>query len=412
MPQSFTQRSATIFWESFIKVSGWASSFIVLVIIIFLFREGASLFWSTPLEKGLVIAVHPSNPVKSIREQDLHRVLAGEITDWKELGGTTAPIFSLNTNNIESTFKKLKLVKKRPEEIVGQQYERFHAVLDSLMQHQPGALFIFQRKYIPPQAKQVELSTISLSDFIFGANWEPTESPSPLFGVLPLLLGTLLVTFGAIFFALILGPPVAIYLAELATPKQRNIIKPLVELLAGIPSVVFGFIGLVILVPNIQAAFGLSSGSTALAGALLLAIIALPTIISVAEDAIRSTPMALKEASLGLGATHWQTIYYVVLPYCRSSFIAALILGVGRIVGETMAVLMVTGNNPQIVGFNFLASVRTMSAAIAAEMGEAPQGGLHYKALFAVGCLLFIFTFIINFIGEILKRRSKHVPHG
>ena len=170
---------------------------------------------------------------------------------------------------------------------------------------------------------------------------------------------------------------------------------------------VYGFIGLVVVVPYIREVFALDSGSTALAGAILLAIIALPTIISVSEDSIRAVPRDLKMASLALGATHWQTIQRVVLPHARSGMLAAIILGIGRIVGETMVVLMVTGNSPQLVGVDFLASVRTMSAAIAAEMGEAPQGGLHYKALFAVGCLLFLMTFAINFVGELIKERQK-----
>jgi len=225
---------------------------------------------------------------------------------------------------------------------------------------------------------------------------------------LPLLWGSLLVTVGAAFFALLLGPPVAIYLAELASPRIKGIVKPTIELLSGIPSVVFGFLGLVVLVPNIQKAFDLDSGSTALAGSLLLAVISLPTIISVMEDALSGTPGALKEASLALGATHWQTIYKVMIPYAGPGIIAGILLGIGRIVGETMAVLMVTGNNPHLVGLDFLASVRTMSAAIAAEMGEAPQGGLHYKSLFAVGCVLFLLTFCINLLGEILKIFRKH----
>ncbi|MCS7086363.1 MAG: phosphate ABC transporter permease subunit PstC, partial [Bacteroidia bacterium] len=226
-------------------------------------------------------------------------------------------------------------------------------------------------------------------------------------GAWPLITGTLLVTFYALIFAVVLGVPTAVYLAEPAPPKIRAAVKPMIELLAGVPSVVFGFIGLVVVVPYLRRLFDLDSGSTALAGSILLAVVALPTIISVSEDAIRAVPDSLRQGSLALGATHWQTIYRVVLPHARSGVAAALILGAGRIVGETMVVLMVTGNNPQWVGWNALESVRTMSAAIAAEMGEAPQGGIHYQSLFTVGCLLFLLTFCVNFVGELLKSQTR-----
>lgn len=399
-------RFSDTLWEAFIKVSGWASSVIVIVIIIFLFKEGLSLFTQKPVDKELFAAVHPSNPVQELSSSQLREILYGDANNWEAFGGPNLEIYNLNVNNVEKRLLKSGAIQGDPETALGAKYENLPPIIDSLMKAEPGALLIFQERFLPKTAKQLNLGSISLGDFLAQTDWEPTNSPSPMFGALPLLTGTLLVTFGAILFSLLLGPPVAVYLAELAGNRERALVKPMIELLAGIPSVVFGFIGLVALVPFIQDVFNLSSGSTALAGSIILAIIALPTIISVAEDAIRSTPPALKEASLGLGATHWQTISRVVLPYCRSSMIAAIILGVGRIVGETMAVLMVTGNNPQMAGVDFLESVRTMSAAIAAEMGEAPQGGLHYKALFAVGCLLFLLTFIINLTGELLKSRA------
>jgi phosphate transport system permease protein len=395
-------------WEAFIKSCGWASSFLVILIIFYLFREGGDLFFQKPLEKGLVAAVHRQNPVTALTQDELEALVEGKISNWQTLKGPNQPVEALSLNNLEKKFKEWKIIADAPEAALGEELEKLPFILDSLLQRKPGLLIILQEKYIPSSAKKLYLSHITFGHFVAGKEWAPAESPVPIFGVLPLLWGSLLVTLGATFFALILGPPVAIYLAEIASARLRDIIKALIELLAGIPSVVFGFIGLVVLVPRIQQWFDLDSGSTALAGSLLLAIIALPTIISVSEDTIADTPKALKEASLALGATHWQTIYNVVIPYSSQGIIAAVLLGVGRIVGETMAVLMVTGNNPLLAGFDFLSSVRTMSAAIAAEMGEAPQGGLHYKSLFAVGCVLFLLTFTINFTGELLKFLKKY----
>ena len=226
-------------------------------------------------------------------------------------------------------------------------------------------------------------------------------------GVLPIILGTLWVSLVAIMIALPIGLATAIYMAEVANIRMRNILKPVIELLAGIPSVVYGFFGLVIIVPLVQKYFQLDTGQTALTGSILLAIMALPTIITVSEDAIRNTPRSMKEASLALGANRWQTIVRVVLPYSSSGIAAATILGIGRAIGETMAVLMVTGN-AAVIPHSLLQPVRTIPATIAAELGEAPQGGVHYQALFALGCILFIITMIINIWVEMITARRKY----
>lgn len=186
--------------------------------------------------------------------------------------------------------------------------------------------------------------------------------------------------------------------------------KPLIELLAGIPSVVYGFFGLVIIVPLIQKAFDLPVGETGLAGSIILGIMALPTIITISEDAMRNTPRAMKEASLALGASKWQTIYKVIIPYSISGITAGAILGIGRAIGETMAVLMVTGN-AAVIPHSILEPVRTIPATIAAELGEAPAGGLHYKALFALGCILFLITLFINLTVEFITSRKKYNKH-
>ena len=193
-------------------------------------------------------------------------------------------------------------------------------------------------------------------------------------------------------------------MAELADSRLRRMLKPVIELLAGIPSVVYGFFGLVAVVPLVRDVFDLPVGETALAGSLILAIMALPTIITVAEDTIRTTPRAMRESSLALGATHWQTIRRVVLPYSASGIAAAAVLGIGRAVGETMAVLMVTGN-AAVVPPSLLAPVRTIPATIAAELGEAPAGGAHYEALFMLGCILFLLTLLLSIAVEMISAR-------
>jgi len=247
--------------------------------------------------------------------------------------------------------------------------------------------------------------TYDLIDFLTGTEWKPGSNPEIL-GILPLAAGTLIVTVGAIILALPIGILSAIYIAELAGPKTAEILKPSIELLAGIPSVVLGFFGMVFFVPKIQVLFDLTTGQTALTGSIILAIMALPTIISVSEDAISSVPNATRQGALALGSNHWQTIYKVIIPAAFSGISAAVILGIGRAVGETMAVMMVTGNMAIIPGSDmFLSSVRTITATIALEMGEAAQGTQHYYALFAVGTVLFIMTFGINLIAEAVKKK-------
>ncbi|MDR2944925.1 MAG: phosphate ABC transporter permease subunit PstC [Methanosarcinales archaeon] len=251
--------------------------------------------------------------------------------------------------------------------------------------------------------------TYDFWDFLTGTEWKPGASPE-MFGLLPLLAGTAAVTVGAIIPAVPVGILSAVYISELAGPKTADILKFAVELSAGIPSVVLGFFGMIHLVPRIQSVFDLTTGQTALTGSIILAIMALPTIISVSEDAISSVPAALKQGSFALGSNHWQTIYKVILPAAVSGISAAVILGIGRAVGETMAVMMVTGNMAIIPGSDiFLSSVRTVTATIALEMGEVAKGTEHYYALFTIGAVLFVITIGINKIAEAVKRKHKQV---
>jgi len=234
-------------------------------------------------------------------------------------------------------------------------------------------------------------------EFLTGQKWSPTVLEK--FGFLPLLAGSALITFGAIIIAVPLGIGSAIYIGELAPRAAREILKPIIEVLATIPSVVIGFIGIKLLAPVIKNLFNLSIGLTALTGSVMLAFMSLPTIISISEDAVNAVPNRYRYASIALGATKWETTLRTVIPAASSGMVAAVMLGLGRIVGETMTVLMITGNSPRIV-FSWLQPVRTITATIAAEMGETVQGGLHFSALFAIGLILFLITFLINFVSD------------
>lgn len=237
-----------------------------------------------------------------------------------------------------------------------------------------------------------------------GLRWLPTGYP-PSFGLLPMIAGTALVTAGALAVAVPLGIGVALFVAEVAPRGLQDPLKVAVEVLAGIPSVVYGFVGLVVLAPWIQRALGLPTGQTALAAALILGVMALPTVASIAEDAVAAVPRALREASLALGATRWQTIVRAVVPAARRGILAAVILGLGRAAGETMAVLMVSGNSP-VFPPSLLRPARTLTATLALEMGEAAMGSPHYRALFAAGAILFLFTLALNAVGELVRRGS------
>jgi len=244
-----------------------------------------------------------------------------------------------------------------------------------------------------------------LGKFLFGRNWLPISEP-PRFGVIPLFLGSLYVTVGAIIICVPVGIASAMFIAEVAPKSLKLVLKSLVEILASIPSVVLGFIGIVWLGPALRNVLGLTTGMCGLTGSLLLAFMALPTIITIAEDALVSVPRSYKEAAFGLGATRWQTLWRIILPCASSGIIAGVMLGIGRVIGETMVAMMVTGNSP-VIPKSILQPLRTLTATIAGEMGEAVSGSEHYFALFAVGLVLFVITFIINFIADAFLRRAR-----
>ena len=242
-------------------------------------------------------------------------------------------------------------------------------------------------------------------NFLFGKSWYPISEP-PQLGILPLIFGSLLVTLGAAIISIPIGVACAIYIAEIAPLKIKEILKAGIELLAAIPSVVLGFIGMVTLVPWVKSTFHLPTGLTALSGSIILAFMAMPTIVSIAEDALYSVPKSYKEGAFALGATHWQTIYRVLLPAASSGIVAAVMLGIGRVIGETMAVMMITGN-AAVIPQSILVPVRTLTATIAAEMGEAVVGSEHYFALFAIGIVLFIMSFIINVTADLFLHKRR-----
>jgi len=246
---------------------------------------------------------------------------------------------------------------------------------------------------------------INVSDFIFGREWYPT-SDHPRFGIMPLIISSIYITIIASLIAIPLSLSVAIYISELAGNTLKEIVKPVVEIIASIPSVIVGFFGMVVVAPFLMEHFNIDSGLNLLNASLMLAFMAIPTIASISEDAISSVPMSLKEASYALGANRWQTIIHITIPASLSGIWTAIILGISRVIGETMIVLMVAGG-AAVIPDSIFSPVRPLTSNIAAEMAEASVGGTHYRALFAIGIILFIITFIFNIIADYLSNKYK-----
>lgn len=253
-------------------------------------------------------------------------------------------------------------------------------------------------------------SKVGLFDFLFGTEWYPTYDP-PGFGIFNLLSASLVVTVGAMVFAVPFGVASAIYISYILPKKYKNIVKPTIEMLAGVPSVIYGLFGMKILGPFLQEVFGLPTGLTALTAMIMLGIMALPTIVSLAEDAITAVPKSFRDASLALGGNRLETMMRVILPTATSGIVTAVILGMGRAIGETMTVLMVAGG-AALFPSNILKPVRPMTATIAAEMGEAPVGSTHYQALFGIAIVLFLITLVFNIFADIAQQRFKEKVSG
>jgi phosphate transport system permease protein len=243
----------------------------------------------------------------------------------------------------------------------------------------------------------------SLGEFLFSTEWYPTSASNVRYGTLALTVGTFSVTVLAMAIAVPFGLGAAIYLSEFTSPRVRETLKVVIELLSAIPSVVWGFVGLTVMSGLIVKLTGAPVGVNVLNGAVILALMSVPVIVSIGEDALKAVPDSYREAGVALGATRWQLVYRVLLPAARNGLLAAVLLGVGRAVGETMAVLMATGHAVHIP-HGILDSVRTLTANIAAELGEAPAGSDHYRVLFLTGTLLFLITFAVNLTADLVVR--------
>ena len=246
---------------------------------------------------------------------------------------------------------------------------------------------------------------VGLVDFLFGTTWDSTNKTNPQYGILPFILTSIYGTAGAILIGVPIGFMTAVFLAKVAPPKVASAIRPAVDLLAGIPSVVYGLVGMVILLPGIRELFDLRAGDTLLAAIIVLAVMILPTIISVSETALRAVPREYEEASLALGATEIETYFRVTAPAAKSGIAAAVVLGVGRAIGEAMAIMMVAGNAANMP--SLFSSVKFLTTAVASEMSYAPDGSLQKMALFSIGLVLFVFIMMINIILNVVLKREK-----
>jgi phosphate transport system permease protein len=249
-------------------------------------------------------------------------------------------------------------------------------------------------------------NAFSLHEFLVSPAWYPTSQSNVRYGVMALIAGTFSVTVLAMVIAVPFGLGAAVFVSEFCGPKLKETLKIVIELLAAIPSVVWGFIGLMVMNPLIIKTFHVPVGLNVLNAALLLALMSVPIMVSIGEDALKAVPDSYREAALAMGATKWQTIYRVLLPAAKNGLLAAVLLGVGRAVGETMAVLMATGHAVHIPTSVF-DSVRTLTATIAAELGEASEGSQHYRVLFLIGVLLFSITFVVNLSADLIVRGYK-----
>lgn len=382
-----------------ITCSGFLTSVIILLIVLFLFSEGFGLFSQKTIEDGYALVVNKDNPVNELDAKQIKEIFDEDVTNWKQVGGRDEAVMLFRFDDMQKFFS---------EEQLGKNYENAGRCIDSLVGKNSGIIAFVPENFVVDgfTGKRLDDHHISGTEVFFGSEWFPTATPAPQFGFLPLVLGTVWVTVFAILFALPFGLAVSIYMSEVASDKMRKVLKPVIELLNGIPSVVYGFFGLIVIVPLLQDVFGLPVGESGLAGAIVLAIMALPTIITVSQDAMMNCPRSQREASLALGASRWQTIYKVVMPYSVSGITSAVVLGIGRAFGETMAVLMVTGN-AAVIPLSITDPLRTIPATIAAELGEAPAGGPHYQSLFLLGVVLFFITLIINSSVEYISAKNR-----
>jgi phosphate transport system permease protein len=269
-------------------------------------------------------------------------------------------------------------------------------------------LFVFSIFFfVFREAAPVLFGKLNLIEFFTSARWQPTSEVRPEYGALALLVGTLAVTALAMLIAVPLGLGAAVYVSEFSTGKLKEMLKILIELLAAVPSIVWGFIGYMVLGPLIIQTTGAAVGVNLLNGGLILALMSVPIIVSVGEDALKAVPDGYREAALSLGASRWEIVYRVLFPAARNGLLAAVLLGVGRAVGETMAVLMATGHAVEIP-HSLLDPIRTLTATIASELGETVAGSVHYRVLFVIGLVLFAVSFVINLTADLIVKGIRN----
>ncbi|MCX8112671.1 MAG: phosphate ABC transporter permease subunit PstC [Bacteroidia bacterium] len=375
-------------WGQRILQASALTTFLVLFgLTVFLFREGLPALFRSPYAE-LRFAVHPDNPITHLKASQV-RALVRQEKGWKDYQGPEAPVIAVHLANLD----RYAGISATPE--------RVRAVIDSLAEMK-GILLALPPSLLPPSVKSLSVEWEGWREIFFSTHWSPTYEPIPSVGFLPLLVGSLWVSLIGLLVVIPLGIAMAIYVVEFLPRTLYYPVKILWELLAGLPSVVVGFWGLVVVVPWVQKVFRLSAGETALTAGLLLGWMTLPLMASLVEEALRAIPRLLEESSYGLGATQWQTILRLKLPYILPSIATAVLLSAGRIIGETMVVLMVSGNSPMLP-LTPLQAVRTLPATLAAELGEAPVGSYHYHVLFLLGTILFLLTLALNVAAYFIR---------
>lgn len=371
--------------EWLIRLSGWSAIFFVLCIFIFIFKEGGPYLWNEltyeAVEKEYSASADaPPVVLPAIKLTELpYEVVEERLLEDLSEAGAEGRIAGFRDVRLE--------IGDRVEVVV---------YLEPGTDPEKGLAQILA-------AHPLRQDSSHIAEFFTGKEWKPESEKVRHFGILKLLIGTLSVTFLAIFFAVPFSLGAAVYISEFCSGKLREVLKILIELLAAIPSVVWGFIGYTVLNTTIMSVTGRDDGLNLLNGGIVLALMSAPIMVSLAEDALKAVPDSYREAALALGASRWQTVYKVLLPAAKNGILAAVLLGVGRAIGETMAVLMVTGHSLVIPGSLF-DSVRTMTATIAAELGEAVRGGGHYRSLFLIGIVLMLITMTVNLIADLVVK--------
>ncbi len=377
--------------ETLIRLSGWSAIFFVFCIFVFIFKEGGPFLWNA-VEYSTGDREYPATVDRPA--QTLPAIVFEEMPYDVPEDTFLERITTAGADGRIAGYRDIRIESDDGEEGTGQVLYVVYFEPGTDLEKAHGQLV---------EVYPLREDKSHVKEFFASKQWKPTSEKRRVFGIVTLVVGTLSVTVLAILIAVPFSLGAAIFVSEFCSGKLKETLKVLIELLAAIPSVVWGFIGYTILNVVIMQITGLNSGLNLLNGGLVLALMSAPIIVSLSEDALKAVPDSYREAAVALGASRWQMIYKVLLPAAKNGLLAAVLLGVGRAIGETMAVLMVTGHQATIPG-SFFDSVRTMTATIAAEMGETSQGDGHYRALFLIGIVLMIFTFVINFTADLIVK--------